>query len=243
MTSVNFWFTLSSKPPQGDTFEEPSVNLITTTYRDTIRVTFTEDGWLNATAIADLFGKRPVDWLKLDSTKDYIAALLRHLGQSEESSLWRSRRGGKPGQAGTWFHPKLGIPFARWLEPDFAVWCDLQIDALLRGQHPAIDWKRSRHAAASTNKVMSAVLQQIRERQGKTTASHHYSNEARLVNWVLTGEFSGLDRDSLTQSDLDLLAALEERNAVLIGCGLAYDERKQELLRFAQEQRPALAVH
>ena len=218
------------------------MNLITANYKDR-PILFTEDGWFNATEAASHYGRRPVDWLKLDSTKDYIAALLRHLGQSEESSLWRSRRGGKPGQAGTWMHPKLGVAFARWLEPDFAVWADLQIDALIQKKHPSIDWKRSRHASASTNKVMAAVLQQIRARLGKTTASHHYSNEARLVNWVLTGEFRGIDRNSLTQADLDLLAALEERNAVLIGCGMAYDARKYDLTQFAQERRSALTVH
>lgn len=38
------------------------------------------------------------------------------------------------GQAGTWLHPKLAVAFARWLDDDFAVWCDLHIDALLRGE-------------------------------------------------------------------------------------------------------------
>lgn len=31
-------------------------------------------------------------------------------------------------------HPKLGVAFARWLDLRFAVWCDLHIDALLRGE-------------------------------------------------------------------------------------------------------------
>jgi len=217
------------------------VNLITATYRDDLSVSFTEDGWINATELAARFGKRIDHYLANAETKEYISALCEEEGNTRNAGDFLKTRRGRNG--GTWIHPDLGIHFARWLDVRFAIWCDRQIKAILRGQHPAIDWKRSRHAAASTNKVMSAVLHQIRERQGKTTASHHYSNEARLVNWVLTGEFSGLDRDSLTQSDLDLLAALEERNAVLIGCGLAYDERKQELLRFAQEQRPALTVH
>jgi chromosome segregation ATPase len=36
---------------------------------------------------------------------------------------------------GTWLHPKLGIIFARWLSPHFAVWCDEQIADLLQ-QYP-----------------------------------------------------------------------------------------------------------
>lgn len=33
---------------------------------------------------------------------------------------------------GTWLHPKLGIAFARWLDPFFALWCDEQIESILR---------------------------------------------------------------------------------------------------------------
>ena len=217
------------------------MNLITATYQDR-SILFTEDGWFNATEVAAHYGRRPTDWLSLDSTKDYLGVLSEIL-RSEESSLLKVKRGGRGKSDSTWFCPDLAVPFARWLDVRFGVWCDQQIKQLLTNQHPAIDWQRSRHAAASTNKVMAAVLQQIRERQGKTTAPHHYSNEARLVNWVLTGEFRGLDRNSLTQADLNLLAALEERNAVLIGCGMSYDARKHDLLQFAQERRPALTVH
>lgn len=32
---------------------------------------------------------------------------------------------------GTWIHPKLVIDFARWLNADFAVWCDEQIKIIL----------------------------------------------------------------------------------------------------------------
>lgn len=32
---------------------------------------------------------------------------------------------------GTWLHPKLAVSFSQWLDTDFAVWCDEQIDAIL----------------------------------------------------------------------------------------------------------------
>lgn len=34
---------------------------------------------------------------------------------------------------GSWFHPKLVVAFARWLHPRFAVWCDMQVEEILRG--------------------------------------------------------------------------------------------------------------
>lgn len=117
----------------------------------------------------------------------------------------------------------------------FAVWCDLQIDSLINRQHPHFDWKRLRHEAASSNRVMNAVLQLHRQMQGKPSAQHHFINEAKLVNWALTGEFQGLNRERLSAGELDLLAKLEERNTVLIGCGLGRDERKLALKRFARD--------
>ncbi|MGE4534651.1 KilA-N domain-containing protein [Halomonas sp.] len=97
-------------------------------------VSFNTDGWINATEVAKRFGKRPVKWLELPSTKSYMAALARALGitdvRKSDFGLVTTRRGGP--RQGTWLHPKLAVAFARWLDDDFAVWCDLRIDALLR---------------------------------------------------------------------------------------------------------------
>jgi hypothetical protein len=191
-------------------------------------VSFTDDGWFDATSIAARFNKRPVDWLRLEETKAYLEALCDALGISGSGSLIRSKR-----NSGTWLHPKLAVRFAQWLDLKFAVWCDMQIEGLLRGTHPIHDRKRLRHEAAASYKVMSQILQLTREAQGKTSAPHHYINEAKLVNWAASGKFQALERDSLPAAALDLLAKLEERNAVLIGLGKPYDERKAALQAFA----------
>lgn len=98
-------------------------------------VRFNSDGWINATDVARRFGKKPVKWLELPSTKSYMAALSRHLGFDVRKSDFKLVEASRVrGQAGTWLHPKLAVAFARWLDDDFAVWCDLHIDALLRGE-------------------------------------------------------------------------------------------------------------
>ncbi len=211
------------------------MSIITKTY-DGMQVDFTGDGWFNATAVAAKFGKRPVDWLKLPETKRYIAALAKR-GNVKESHFARTRRGGRMGEAGTWLHPKLGVAFARWLDLDFAIWCDEQIDRLLRGD--AKDWKLARHEAASSFKVMADAILYTRTEAGKASAPYHFSNEARLVNWALSGAFKGLDRDSLEKHELDLLAKLEVRNTVLIAIGMKYDDRKHKLYSYVQAWRAA----
>jgi hypothetical protein len=100
-------------------------------------VRFNSDGWINATEVAKRFGKKPVDWLRLPASDRYIAALAKALHIEAKVGLSHfglvaSERGGKT--PGTWLHPKLAVPFARWLDDDFAVWCDLHIDALLHGE-------------------------------------------------------------------------------------------------------------
>ena len=50
------------------------MELVTKDYEG-FSITYQGDGWFNATQAAAKFGKRPVDWLALQSTKEYIEAL------------------------------------------------------------------------------------------------------------------------------------------------------------------------
>ena len=203
-----------------------------------IEIRFDEQAWFNATKAAERFGKRVDHYLANADTKDYIAVLLENtsvdglLNPRKVGDLVKSRRGRN---GGTWMHPDLAVHFARWLDVRFSIWCDRQIRSILSGSHPHYDWKRMRHEATSSFKVMNAVLQLVRQNQDKPTARHHFSNEARLVNWALTGTFQALDREGLTYDELDLLACLEERNTVLLGLGIDYGTRKIALQRFASE--------
>ncbi len=105
-------------------------NVIPFTYQGQA-VRFNSDGWINATDVAKRFGKKPVEWLRLPDTVKYTDALARHLNVGESHLLVKTSKGRA---GGTWLHPKLAVAFARWLDVDFAVWCDLHIDALLRGE-------------------------------------------------------------------------------------------------------------
>ncbi len=223
-------------------------------------IAYQGDGWFNATQAAAKFGKEPRDWLRLHETCLYIEAFAKARGipfrpvfaqrkASEKvtggnsgfrpelksvEGLIKVKRGSPLSGGGTWLHPKLAVRFAQWLDVDFAVWCDEQIDALIRGRD---DWRKLRHQSASSFKVANEILRMVRQDSGKATEPHHYANEARLVNWALAGEFKGLDRDSLSAPELALLAFLEERNAVLIGRGLTYDQRKPMVKQYAMDWR------
>ena len=194
---------------------------------------FNDAGWFNATAAADKFGKRVQHWLDNKETQEYIEKLNSRLSgdlNTDATGIISTKKGRN---GGTWLHPKLAVAFARWLSVDFSIWCDEQIDKIIHGERESIDWGMMRHASKSSNKVANEILQMVRNEQGKETKHFHYANEAKLVNYALTGKFEPIDSDSLSAEDLDLLASLENRNSVLIGREVDRETRKEILCQMA----------
>ena len=97
--------------------------------------TFREDGYFNMTKAAQKFGKRLDSFMKSPDTQEYISALEKTLSHDScDKKVVEVQRGsGLLPQVGTYGHPKLAVFFARWLSAEFAVWCDLMIDNILRG--------------------------------------------------------------------------------------------------------------
>lgn len=141
-------------------------NIIPLEY-DGYPIRFNDDGWINATDVAAKFDKEPTAWLRQIDVLEYLSALSRKLFSNSgfvtelseikrldsTSSASRTKvlrfvkRTGvvktKAGsQGGTWLHPKLAVRFARWLSVDFEIWCDEQIDALIRGNMPVYNDER-----------------------------------------------------------------------------------------------------
>lgn len=94
------------------------------------------DGFVNATAMCKVGGKRLNDYLRVERTQEYITALAASVvGEkpcgaavagfpATASGLVDIRQGGQPHLQGTWIHPRLAIDLARWISPAFAVWMD-----------------------------------------------------------------------------------------------------------------------
>lgn len=202
-------------------------------------VRFNADGWLHATEIAERFGKRLDHWLENAETLTYIRALDEVLtGQQTgildtrksgyvKTSRARADRGG-----GTWLHPKLAVMFARWLDAKFAVWCDMQIDTLLRGD--GSHWATARHEATLGHRAVCDAVALNCEARGKTAQRHHFINENRLINEVATGAFAGRSRDQLNAAELEIVTLVELRAASLLAAGMTYAERKASLQDYAK---------
>jgi len=140
-----------------------TTQVISASYNDAISVNFTSDAWFNATAVGNHFDKDARFWLNRRDTVEYISALADSLNNSicdflqqfskiteldgesaasrakllklaKQTGLVRTKPGSIENGGGSWFHPKLAIAFARWLDVRFSIWCDMQIEKIL---HPA----------------------------------------------------------------------------------------------------------
>jgi len=99
--------------------------------------------WMNATEIARKFNKHVAHWTSTASTKEYIEALKKRYRNNDNAvnqNFIMVFKGGN-GIQGTWIHQKLAIRFAQWLNPDFAVWVDEQIETLLTTGKVELDTK------------------------------------------------------------------------------------------------------
>ena len=173
--------------------------------------------------------------MRLDSTKEYIGRLSERMVKSNVGkshiTLVKTRRG-NTSTSGTWLHPKLAVKFARWLSVDFEIWCDEQIDCLIRGDRA--NWQHARQQSAVGYRGLCDALAIAYEEKGKTPQRHHFINEAKLINQVITGEFAGRNRDELTAHELLLVTLIEIRDVLLIGQGKDFAARKASLLRYVQ---------
>jgi hypothetical protein len=120
-------------------------------------IDFEDEGWFNATAAAQKWGKKPDTWVRRADTASYVCSLIRvisgetdYLTQLTRLPTWKAenaairafrlriikstglvvtKSGGPEAGGGTWLHPKLAVAFARWLSSEFAIWCDTQISS------------------------------------------------------------------------------------------------------------------
>lgn len=169
---------------------------------------------------------------------DKVSNAIRILDEDEKGAHIVSTLGGKQKMA-VCNESGLYSLIIRSSKPEakrFKKWVTSEVLPAIRrtGQYQAT-WYTKRHAIASTTKVQAGILQEVRKAIGKATDAVHYMNEHKLINSLLTGEYKGLDRESMTIHQMDFLAHFEIRNTILIGMGTEYPQRKEVLISEAKQ--------
>ncbi|MCP3928122.1 MAG: KilA-N domain-containing protein [Bacteroidetes bacterium] len=193
----------------------------------------TDELFFNATDMASSFGKRPNDWLSSEEAKNYIEAILITRNscnkKTRQTDLVRTQRGKKYG--GTWLHNDLGLAFARWLSPLFAVKLDRWTRERLKEE---ISYREARLEAKTGFLPMTKAIA-----DSKRDAKHyHYSNEVNLLYRIVLGvsakqfkKSNGVKdvRSNLTQKQLSQLNDLQIIDTGLLKMKFPYDVRKEWL--------------
>lgn len=105
-------------------------------------IVFTPDGWINATqTVKALEAKRLDNFVKSKYFTDYVKAFCKYhqlsyddVVKTIKGNFSKSDHSKIVITQGTYFHPDLVVLFARWINPDFAVWCDDTIKQILSGE-------------------------------------------------------------------------------------------------------------
>lgn len=134
---------------------------------------------VNATEMARQFGKRPVDWLNLPSTKEFLNELSEvRKSNNAEIQLVLTKRGGADLSAqGTWLHEDVALEFARWLSPKFAIWCNDRIKELLTQGHTEFD---SADKMLLVSKALIYVKEELDQRNKQLQEAEETIGEQRV---------------------------------------------------------------
>lgn len=201
----------------------------------------TEDMFFNATEMAKFFGKQPNDFLRLDSTKEYVDEIISEFQTGDSrfedlkyENLVRTVRGGK--YKGTWLSKELAFEFAGWLSPKFRRKLHKWVEERIIQEHFCQrEWEQKRLEAKTGFLPMTEAIQGSHD----DPKFYHFSNEADMLNRIVTGmsakefkETHGVEnvRDALEECNLAILKKLQVINTGLIEAGMDYDERKEKLM-------------
>lgn len=98
---------------------------------------------INATEMAKPFGKRPVDWLRTNPSKEFIEAVSSEVRICTSQLVVIVKGNYSTGvKQGTWMHEDIALEFARWLDPIFSIWCNDRVKEIMINGYSIIDQSR-----------------------------------------------------------------------------------------------------
>jgi len=193
----------------------------------------TEEMFFNATEIARQFNKKPNDFLRLDSTKEYIEEVLKEglsgSGISRYEDLINTKVGGK--YQGTWLHRELAFEFSGWCNALFRRKLHKWVEARIEQEQ---NWKRTRLESKTGFLPMTNAIVRVHD----PVKFYHFSTECDMINKIVLGvsakKFKSRHqvtnvRDALSAADLAQINRLQIINTGLIEIDMDYQTRRQHL--------------
>lgn len=138
---------------------------------------------VNATEMAKPFGesKRAKNWLALQSTQEFLTVLSKGRNLPLADLVQVTKGSNNPG---TWMYEDVALEFARWLSPQFAIWCNDRVKELMRHGVTATPAAIENILADPANAIlMLQALQEERQRNASLSEKNHVykSENSRLL--------------------------------------------------------------
>lgn len=166
----------------------------------------TKDGMFNATALLNQWNraagmkKEMNDYLRLQSTHDFLSALQSEFDFKDGNSPYLTSRGKYSG--GTWMTPLLFIDFAMWLNPKFKVQVlKFVYDELIK----------CRTAAGDNYNVLAKSIASLPDVD--------YPKVARALNWIVFNKHERDIRNTATPQQLQDMDELQRKLAFSVDMG------------------------
>lgn len=166
----------------------------------------TKDGMFNATALLNQWNraagmkKEMNDYLRLQSTHDFLSALQSEFDFKDGNSPYLTSRGKYSG--GTWMTPLLFIDFAMWLNPKFKVQVlKFVYDELIK----------CRTAAGDNYNVLPKSIASLPDVD--------YPKVARALNWIVFNKHERDIRNTATPQQLQDMDELQRKLAFSVDMG------------------------
>ena len=166
----------------------------------------TKDGMFNATALLNQWNraagmkKETNDYLRLQSTHDFLSALQSEFDFKDGNSPYLTSRGKYSG--GTWMTPLLFIDFAMWLNPKFKVQVlKFVYDELIK----------CRTAAGDNYNVLAKSIASLPDVD--------YPKVARALNWIVFNKHERDIRNTATPQQLQDMDELQRKLAFSVDMG------------------------
>lgn len=166
----------------------------------------TKDGMFNATALLNQWNraagmkKEMNDYLRLQSTHDFLSALQSEFDFKDGNSPYLTSRGKYSG--GTWMTPLLFIDFAMWLNPKFKVQVlKFVYDELIK----------CRTAAGDNYNVLAKSIASLPDVD--------YPKVARALNWIVFNKHERDIRNTAPPQQLQDMDELQRKLAFSVDMG------------------------
>lgn len=137
-----------------------------------------ENVMINATQMAKPFGKFTKDWLSNKATKEFLSTLSA-VRTIPLTGLVEVKQGGN-GEQGTWMHEDVALEFARWLSPEFAIWCNDRIKEIMTTGVATIS--NDDEAIAYAMQVLNKRLEQAKAEKAALEQKNAKLNEEAKEN-------------------------------------------------------------